>query len=91
MLYAHRHAHTNIVAILLPALWTNNSAYLTQPRLNLPQVNIGLFCHTPGVALGRAVGTKQAMSMLLTGDIMPAAQVHMFLFRIILMLTLQTS
>jgi len=39
-----------------------------------PGVNIGLFCHTPGVALGRAVGYKAAMGMLLTGDIMSAEQ-----------------
>ena len=32
-----------------------------------PGVNIGAFCSTPGVALGRAVGRKQAMEMLLTG------------------------
>lgn len=28
----------------------------------------GWFCHTPGVALARAVGRKQALEMLLTGD-----------------------
>ena len=33
-----------------------------------PGVNIGAFCSTPGVALGRAVGRKPAMEMLLTGD-----------------------
>ena len=33
-----------------------------------PGVNIGAFCATPGVALGRAVGRKHAMEMLLTGD-----------------------
>jgi enoyl-CoA hydratase/carnithine racemase len=32
-----------------------------------PGVNIGAFCSTPGVALGRAVGRKAAMEMLLTG------------------------
>jgi enoyl-CoA hydratase/carnithine racemase len=32
-----------------------------------PGVNIGAFCSTPGVALGRAVGRKPAMEMLLTG------------------------
>ena len=32
-----------------------------------PGVNIGAFCATPGVALGRAVGRKHAMEMLLTG------------------------
>lgn len=32
-----------------------------------PGVNIGAFCSTPGVALGRAIGRKHAMEMLLTG------------------------
>lgn len=32
-----------------------------------PGVKIGLFCTTPGVALGRAVPAKKAMEMLLTG------------------------
>jgi enoyl-CoA hydratase/carnithine racemase len=36
-------------------------------------VNIGLFCSTPMVALTRAVGRKQAMHMLLTGDMVDAA------------------
>ena len=33
-----------------------------------PGVNIGLFCSTPMVPLSRAVGRKQAMEMLLTGE-----------------------
>ena len=33
-----------------------------------PGVNIGAFCSTPGVALGRAVGRKHAMEMLFTGE-----------------------
>ena len=33
-----------------------------------PGVNIGAFCSTPSVALGRAVGRKAAMEMLLTGE-----------------------
>ena len=32
------------------------------------RVHIGLFCSTPGVALGRAVNRKRALKMLLTGD-----------------------
>jgi enoyl-CoA hydratase/carnithine racemase len=32
-----------------------------------PGVNMGAFCSTPGVALGRAVGRKHAMEMLLAG------------------------
>ena len=34
-----------------------------------PGVNIGLFCSTPMVPLSRTVGKKQAMEMLLTGDL----------------------
>ena len=33
-----------------------------------PGVNLGAFCATPGVALGRALSRKHAMEMLLTGD-----------------------
>jgi enoyl-CoA hydratase/carnithine racemase len=33
-----------------------------------PGVKIGLFCHTPNVAVSRAVGQKRAMQMLLTGE-----------------------
>jgi enoyl-CoA hydratase/carnithine racemase len=41
-------------------------------RFATPGVNIGLFCSTPMVALSRAVGRKQAMEMLLTGDLIDA-------------------
>lgn len=37
-----------------------------------PGVHIGLFCSTPMVALSRNVGSKHAMEMLLTGDMIPA-------------------
>lgn len=37
-----------------------------------PGVNIGLFCSTPMVALSRNVSRKQAMEMLLLGDMMDA-------------------
>ena len=37
-----------------------------------PGVNIGAFCSTPSVALGRAVGRKPAMEMLLTGEAVSA-------------------
>ncbi|XP_072037508.1 enoyl-CoA hydratase domain-containing protein 3, mitochondrial-like [Amphiura filiformis] len=37
-----------------------------------PGVNVGLFCSTPGVALGRAVPRKLAMEMLFTGHPIPA-------------------
>ncbi|HTX49082.1 MAG TPA: enoyl-CoA hydratase-related protein [Caulobacteraceae bacterium] len=35
-------------------------------------INLGLFCSTPGVALGRAVGRKAAMELLLTGQMIDA-------------------
>jgi enoyl-CoA hydratase/carnithine racemase len=37
-------------------------------RFAVPGGRGGLFCHTPGVALARAVGRKHAVEMLLTGD-----------------------
>ena len=33
-----------------------------------PGVNIGAFCATPSVALGRTVSRKHAMEMLVTGE-----------------------
>jgi enoyl-CoA hydratase/carnithine racemase len=39
-----------------------------------PGVNIGAFCSTPGVALGRAVARKHAMELLLTGTPISAAR-----------------
>jgi len=36
-------------------------------------INVGLFCSTPSVSLGRNVTRKQAMEMLLTGDFIDAA------------------
>lgn len=41
-------------------------------RFATPGVNIGLFCSTPMVALSRNVHTKQAMEMLLTGELTDA-------------------
>jgi enoyl-CoA hydratase/carnithine racemase len=43
-------------------------------RFATPGVNIGLFCSTPMVALSRAVPTKPAMEMLLTGDMVTAVR-----------------
>ena len=43
-------------------------------RFATPGVDIGLFCSTPMVALSRAVGRKAAMEMLLTGEMVPAAE-----------------
>ncbi|KKD58683.1 enoyl-CoA hydratase [Grimontia sp. AD028] len=42
-------------------------------RFATPGVNIGLFCSTPMVALSRNVSSKHAMEMLLTGDMLSAA------------------
>ncbi len=41
-------------------------------RFATPGVNIGLFCSTPMVALSRNVSRKQAMEMLLTGEMIDA-------------------
>jgi enoyl-CoA hydratase/carnithine racemase len=41
-------------------------------RFATPGVNIGLFCSTPMVALSRNVSRKQAMEMLLLGEMLPA-------------------
>lgn len=43
-------------------------------RFATPGVDIGLFCSTPMVALTRAVSRKQAMEMLLTGELIPASR-----------------
>ncbi len=39
----------------------------------LPGVRIGLFCHTPLVAVARTIGRKRALEMALTGDPIDAA------------------
>lgn len=41
-------------------------------RFATPGVNIGLFCSTPMVALSRNLGRKQAMEMLLLGEMIDA-------------------
>lgn len=41
-------------------------------RFAVSGINVGLFCATPSVALGRAMGRKEAMEMLLTGDFIDA-------------------
>jgi enoyl-CoA hydratase/carnithine racemase len=43
-----------------------------EARFATPGVKIGLFCSTPMVALSRAVGTRRAMEMLLTGEAISA-------------------
>jgi enoyl-CoA hydratase/carnithine racemase len=47
-------------------------------RFGTPGVNIGLFCHTPMVALSRNVSRKHAMEMLLTGELMSAEEAVRF-------------
>ena len=42
-------------------------------RFALPGVNIGLFCSTPLVAVGRALSRKHAMELALTGELFDAA------------------
>jgi enoyl-CoA hydratase/carnithine racemase len=43
-------------------------------RFAVSGVNLGLFCSTPGVALSRNLPRKQALEMLLTGELIDAAQ-----------------
>ena len=43
-------------------------------RFAVSGINVGLFCATPSVALGRNLGRKQAMEMLLTGDFIDALE-----------------
>ncbi|WP_425087511.1 enoyl-CoA hydratase [Stappia sp.] len=47
-------------------------------RFCTPGVNIGLFCSTPMVALSRNVSRKQAMEMLLTGEVIDAGTAREF-------------
>lgn len=47
-------------------------------RFSTPGVNIGLFCSTPGVAIGRALAPKHAMQMLLTGEMIDAHDAFRF-------------
>ena len=42
-------------------------------RFAVSGINVGLFCSTPSVALGRNISRKRAMEMLLTGDFIDAA------------------
>ena len=43
-------------------------------RFATPGVNIGFWCYTPQVALSRAESRKQALEMLLTGDLIGAEE-----------------
>ena len=44
-----------------------------QSRFGVNGIDVGLFCSTPAVALTRNIGTKRAMEMLLTGEMIDAA------------------
>ena len=44
----------------------------TDAKFAVSGINVGLFCSTPGVALSRNVGRKQAFEMLVTGDFIDA-------------------
>jgi enoyl-CoA hydratase/carnithine racemase len=47
-------------------------------KFAVPGINLGLFCSTPGVAVGRSVGRKAALEMLLTGETVDAARAAEF-------------
>ena len=59
-------AGCQLVASCDLAISSNSSKFAT------PGVNLGLFCSTPMVALSRNVSKKDAMKMLLTGDMITA-------------------
>ncbi|MDM7947802.1 MAG: enoyl-CoA hydratase [Oceanibaculum nanhaiense] len=61
-------AGCQLVASCDLALAADNARFAT------PGVNIGLFCSTPMVALSRNIGRKQAMEMLLLGEMVPASR-----------------
>ena len=61
-------AGCQLVASCDLAISSDNSKFAT------PGVNIGLFCSTPMVALSRNVKRKDAMKMLLTGDMISAKE-----------------
>ena len=41
-------------------------------KFSVPGVNLGIYCHSPGVELGRAIPKKVAMHMLTTGQYLSA-------------------
>lgn len=45
-------------------------------RFATPGVNIGLFCSTPAVAVSRALAPKHTMQLLLTGELIGAADAY---------------
>jgi len=65
-------AGCQLVASCDLAIASENATFAT------PGVNIGLFCSTPMVAVSRAVGRKQTMEMLMTGEEISAATAQEF-------------
>ncbi len=65
-------AGCQLVATCDLAICTDTATFCT------PGVNIGLFCSTPMVALSRAANRKQAMEMLLTGEVIDASTARDF-------------
>lgn len=63
-------AGAQLVASCDLAVASRNAQFAT------PGVNIGLFCSTPMVALSRNVSNKQAMEMLLPGDLISAQRAY---------------
>ena len=59
-------AGCQLVASCDLAISSNSSKFAT------PGVNLGLFCSTPMVAISRNISKKNAMKMLLTGDMIDA-------------------
>lgn len=49
-----------------------------EARFCTPGVNIGTFCTTPLVGIGRTIGRKHAMEMALTGDLLSASDAVRF-------------
>lgn len=72
-------AGTQLVASCDIAIATEKSAFAT------PGVNVGLFCSTPAVAVGRNVPRKVAMEMLFTGQPITAqeALLHGLISRVV--------
>nr|XP_039254696.1 enoyl-CoA hydratase domain-containing protein 3, mitochondrial-like [Styela clava] len=64
-------AGCQLVATCDIAIASENATFCT------PGVNVGLFCSTPAVALGRSVPKKLALEMLFTGEVISAQRALM--------------
>ena len=47
-----------------------------EARIGYTAINVGLFCLGPAVPLSRAVGRKQALELLYSGDLIPAGRAY---------------